>query len=41
MLEWLGIEKASEFDPTYFDLKEVNFYDPKKALREHKKRFGM
>jgi len=30
MLEWLG----GEFDPEYFDVEEVSFYDPDKYLKD-------
>ena len=41
MLEWLGLEDPREFDPTYFDPKEVEFEDPKKRLKEVEEGFGV
>jgi len=29
LLAWLGLDKASEFDPTYFNAKDVNFSEKK------------
>jgi len=39
MLEWLGIEKASEFDPKKFDKTRVRFRDPKKYLKKFLNQF--
>ncbi len=40
MMEWLGLEKSSDFDPTEFDSREIQFEDPKKRLKEYRKGFG-
>jgi len=39
-LEWLGLEQAEEFEPTYFDPSEVVFCDPKEVLREYEQLSG-
>jgi hypothetical protein len=41
MLEWLAIDDPKELDPSYFDLSEVEFEDPKKRLKEVEKGFGI
>ena len=35
MLDWLGIETPTEFDPAHFDKKEVKFRDPQKVLKQY------
>lgn len=40
MVEWLGLDDASEFDPTAFAVQEVVFQDPKARLMEYKRGFG-
>lgn len=35
MLEWLGLDDASEFDPTRFERDEVHFRDPVEWLKEY------
>jgi hypothetical protein len=32
MMEWLCIEKPSDFDPAKFNIRKIKFSDPKKAL---------
>lgn len=39
MLEWLGIEDPKEFDPTIFDLREVEFKNPQKRLKKYERGF--
>lgn len=39
ILEWLGIEDLSEFDPTYFDASEIEFEDPRELLKKYEERF--
>ena len=34
MLEWLGIDDPSEFNPNEFNLADIDFEDPKKRLKE-------
>lgn len=41
LLEWLGLDSASEFDPAAFDPSEVQFQNPKKRLKEYEKGFGV
>lgn len=41
MLEWLGLEYASEFDSNHFDPKEVVFSDPDEVEREWNEGFGL
>lgn len=41
MLEWLGIESADKFDPSYFDAREVEFEDPAERLKEYEEGFGV
>lgn len=41
MLEWLGIESPADFDPEYFEKKDVKFRDPKKVLKQYEKGFGV
>ncbi len=41
MLEWLNIEDPKEFNPSYFDPKEIDFVNPKTRLREVQKGFGI
>ena len=41
MLEWLGIESAEDFDPTFFDEKDVSFRDPQKVLQQYEKAVPM
>lgn len=40
-LEWLGIESASDFNPEYFDTKDIKFRNPKKILRQYEKHFRL
>jgi Plasmid pRiA4b ORF-3-like protein len=40
MLEWLGLEHATEFDFTHFDPEEVIFNDPDEVLKEWNEGFG-
>jgi len=37
MMEWLGVEKPSDFDPVKFDIRDVKFHDPKKVLARYEK----
>jgi Plasmid pRiA4b ORF-3-like protein. len=37
MMEWLGIEKPSDFDPAKFNIREIKFHDPKKVLARYEK----
>jgi hypothetical protein len=39
MLEWLDIESAKEFNPEYFNKKDIKFRNPKKILRQYEKHF--
>lgn len=39
--EWLAIEKGDEYDPEYFDSREVEFRNPREELKMVKKGFGM
>ena len=39
MLEWLGIDSPTYFNPKYFEKKEVKFRDHKKVLKEYEKQF--
>lgn len=32
MLEWLGIESPTDFNPEHFDKKDIKFRDPNKAV---------
>ncbi len=41
MLEWLGVESPVDFDPKYFDKKDMKFRDPKKVLKQYEKGFGV
>lgn len=41
MLNWMGIDEASEYDPTVFDAGDVEFRNVKKALKEYEKGFGV
>lgn len=41
MLDWLGIEKGSDFDPSSFNPNEVEFCDSNRRLKEYKKGFGV
>lgn len=41
MLEWLMLEDARDFDPSYFDPSEIEFADPKDVLKEYEKGFGL
>jgi len=41
MLEWLGIEKASDFDSETFDKSKVRFQDSKKRLKAYERGFGI
>ncbi|MCX6713966.1 MAG: plasmid pRiA4b ORF-3 family protein [Candidatus Vogelbacteria bacterium] len=41
IIEWLGVDDPSEFDPTKFDIRDIEFRDAKKVLREHEKGFGV
>jgi hypothetical protein len=40
MMEWLDIEKPSDFDPEKFDMREIKFSDPKKALDRYDRFYG-
>ena len=40
MVEWLGLEHPSDFDPTDFNPADAQFEDPKKRLKEYRKGFG-
>jgi len=35
MMEWLEIEKPSDFDPNKFNIRKIKFSDPKKALARY------
>lgn len=41
ILEWLCIDGPSDFDPSTFDLDEIEFRDAKQTLREYEKGFGI
>lgn len=41
MLEWLEIESPADFNPKYFEKKDIKFRDPKKVLKQYEKGFGM
>lgn len=41
ILAWLFLEKASDFDPSEFDMDEVVFNKPREILKEYKFRFGV
>ncbi len=34
MVEWLCLDEASDFDPEYFDPKEVEFDNPTERLKD-------
>lgn len=37
MMEWLEIEKSSDFDPAKFNIRKIKFRDPKKVLAHYEK----
>ena len=41
MLEWLCIDSPEEFDPSRFDLSEIEFIDPVERLKEYEMGFGL
>lgn len=41
MCNWLAIDAGSEYDPEYFDPREVEFRDPKKELKMARKGRGV
>ncbi len=41
LLEWLGLNHPSQFDPAAFDPSGVQFQNPKKRLKEYEKGFGL
>jgi hypothetical protein len=41
MCDWLGIKNGVEYDPEYFNPKEVEFRNPKKELKRVKAGFGV
>ena len=41
MLDWLGLDKPTQFDPTKFSADKVAFENAKKRLREYERDFGI
>ena len=41
MCEWLGIENGSEYDPEYFDSRDVEFRNPREELKIFKAGLGV
>jgi len=39
--EWLLMDDGDAFDPTYFDIDDVYFEDPKEKLEEYEENFGV
>ena len=35
IVEWMGLEEGEEYDPTFFNMEEIYFTDPKTLLKEH------